>query len=82
VVLEALYMAPFEPMESLDLKIFSYKTSLLMALASAKHVGDLHVLSVHPCCTQFAPGQLRVVCHVLFHLVSVGVDLFYQKLTD
>lgn len=55
--LEALCAAPFEPLESVNLKILYYKTSLLMALASAKCIGDLHMLSVHPSCTQFAPGD-------------------------
>jgi hypothetical protein len=31
-------------MDFVDLKILSYKTTLLVALASAKHVGDLHAL--------------------------------------
>lgn len=60
MVLEALCAAPFEPLELLDLKSLSYKTSLLMALSSAKRVGDLHALSIHPSCAQFAPSDSKV----------------------
>lgn len=60
-VLEALCGPPFEPMESVDIKLVSYKTALLLALASAKRVSDIHALSVHPSCTQFAPDGAKVV---------------------
>lgn len=53
LVLEAMCEPPFEPLESLDLRMLSYKTALLLAMASAKHVGDLHALSVCPTCIQF-----------------------------
>jgi hypothetical protein len=49
-------VSPFESLELVALKIL-LQTSLLMTLASAKYVGDLHVLSVHPSCTLFAPGD-------------------------
>lgn len=42
----------------MDLKTLSYKTALLLALA--KHVSDLHALSVHPSYTQFAPNFSKV----------------------
>ena len=45
----------------LHLTILPYKTSMLMALASDKRVGDIHALSVHPSCTQFAPGHSKVM---------------------
>ncbi|XP_065325845.1 uncharacterized protein LOC134621241 [Pelmatolapia mariae] len=61
LVLEALCSPPFEPIESVDMKFLSYKTALLLTLASAKRVGDLHALSVHPSCTQFSPGGHKVV---------------------
>ena len=41
LVLEALCGPPFEPIESADMKFVSYKTALLLALTSAKQVGDL-----------------------------------------
>ena len=60
LVLEALCGPPFEPIESADMKFLSYKTSLLLALTSAKRVGDLHDLSVYPSCTQFTPDGSKV----------------------
>ena len=38
----------FEPLESVELEIISYKTSLFMTLASTKRVGDLQALSLRP----------------------------------
>ncbi|XP_034065716.1 uncharacterized protein LOC117542252, partial [Gymnodraco acuticeps] len=61
VVLDGLTRPPFEPLEEADMKHLSLKTVLLLALASAKRVSDIHALSVHPSCTQFAPGQTRVL---------------------
>lgn len=61
VVLDGLTRPPFEPLEEVDMKHLSLKTVLLLALASAKRVSDIHALSVHPSCTQFALGQARVL---------------------
>ena len=61
VVLEGLKGPPFEPLEGADLKHVSLKTVLLLALASAKRVSDIHVLSVHPSCAQLFPGDVRMV---------------------
>lgn len=43
----------FETIESLDTKFLSFQTAVVLTLTSAKWVGDLHALSVHPFCTQF-----------------------------
>lgn len=51
---------PFEPLESLDLRMLSYKMALLLLLELAKHMGDLHALSVHPSCMQFALDESKV----------------------
>lgn len=55
LVLDPLTGDHFDPLETVDHKTLSYKTALLLALTSAKHVSDLHSLSVHPSCTQFSP---------------------------
>ena len=34
---------------------------LLLALASAKRVSDIHALSVHPSCAQLLPGYVRMI---------------------
>ncbi len=46
VVLRALSQPPFEPLTFVDLKDLSLKTTLLLALASPKRIGDLHAFSV------------------------------------
>ncbi|KAL1255328.1 hypothetical protein QQF64_013389 [Cirrhinus molitorella] len=60
VVLNALSKAPFEPVESIPLKLLSLKTALLLALTTAKRVSELYTLSVHSSCMRFAPGGLKV----------------------
>lgn len=44
-----------------DLIFVSLKTVLLLTLASAKHVSDIHVLSVHPPCVQFFRDDVRMI---------------------
>ena len=53
-------MPPFEPLETVDIKFVSLKTALLLALTSAKRVGDMQALSVSPSC-QFSIAGDRVV---------------------
>ena len=47
-------------MKFVDLKILSYKTALLVALALDKHIEDLHALSVHPSCMKSVLGDFKV----------------------
>ncbi|XP_073690968.1 uncharacterized protein [Garra rufa] len=54
MVLGVLSQYPFEPLGDISLKLLSLKTALLLALASAKRVSDLHALSVHSSCTKFS----------------------------
>ncbi len=61
LVLRALPIASFEPLQSADLKILSMKTLLLVALASIKRVGDLQAFSVDESCLEFGPGDGHVV---------------------
>ncbi|XP_043992826.1 uncharacterized protein LOC122842750 [Gambusia affinis] len=60
LVLEALMDAPFEPLGQVDLRFVTLKTALLLALTSAKRVGELHAFSVNPACTKFSAGNRRV----------------------
>ncbi len=60
VVLRALSQPPFEPLTSVGLKELSLKTTLLLALASAKRIGDLHAFSVDSDCIRFGPGDCSV----------------------
>ncbi|XP_049432685.1 uncharacterized protein LOC125889068 [Epinephelus fuscoguttatus] len=60
MVLDALSAPPFEPLDQVDLKMVALKTVLLLSLASAKRVGEIHALSVHEECTKFSAGNTRV----------------------
>ncbi|KAL0198781.1 hypothetical protein M9458_007321, partial [Cirrhinus mrigala] len=60
LVLTALRQAPFEPLQSVELKFLSIKTLLLLALASIKRVGDLHAFSVDESCLEFGPADSQV----------------------
>ncbi len=57
LVLRALVTAPFEPLQSVELKFLSMKTLLLTALASIKRVGDLQAFSVDDSCLEFGPAD-------------------------
>ncbi|CAM4271794.1 unnamed protein product [Leuciscus chuanchicus] len=61
VVLTALQSAPFEPLQSVELKFLSMKTALLVALASIKRVGDLQAFSVDEACLEFGPANSHVI---------------------
>lgn len=61
VVLDALSRPPFEPLQQAELKMLSFKTALLLALVSAKRVGDIQALSVNPACMQFLMGDSKVL---------------------
>ncbi len=59
LVFRALSQPPFKPGPSVDLKELSLKTALLLALGSAKCIGDLHTFSVDSC-IRFGPGDCSV----------------------
>ncbi|KAL0161370.1 hypothetical protein M9458_045095, partial [Cirrhinus mrigala] len=63
VVLEALCLPPFEPLEEISDSHLSFKTSFLLALSSLKRVGDLQALSVAPSFLDFAPGLSKAFLH-------------------
>jgi len=53
LVLEALSSPPFEPLGQGGLKWLSMKTAFLLAITSAKRVGELHALSVSDTCLRW-----------------------------
>ncbi len=59
VVLNGLLEPPFEPLESAPVRILTLNVTLLLLLASFKHVRDLQALSVSESCTEFAPGLVK-----------------------
>lgn len=60
VVLEAMSQSLFEPLESVDMRLLSFKTVLLLAIKSAKRAVELHTLSVHRSCLSFPTGISKV----------------------
>ncbi len=56
-MLRALQTAPFEPLQSVELKFLSMKTLLLTAIASIKRVMDLQAFSVDESCLEFGPAD-------------------------
>ncbi len=46
--MEGLLGHPFEPLESVSIKLLTLKTVLLLALSSLKRVGDFQALSITP----------------------------------
>ncbi len=61
IVLAGLQRGPFEPLDSVELKVLSLKTALLTALTSIKRVGDLQAFSVSEECLVFGPVYSHVV---------------------
>ena len=45
LVLQSLAGAPYEPLRTCDERFLAQKTLFLLALASAKRIGELHALS-------------------------------------
>ncbi len=61
IILAGLQRGPFEPLDSVELKYLSAKTTLLTALTSIKRVGDLQAFSVSEECLVFGPNYSHVV---------------------
>ena len=59
-VLGSLCHPPYEPMTSADLKCVSNKTAFLLAITSAKRVGELHALSMSDNCMSWSPDGASV----------------------
>ncbi len=60
LVLSALSEPLFEPLLSAELKVFSFKMALLLALACGKRVGDLHALFTRTVCMKFSKDDYMV----------------------
>ena len=74
VVLEGLCRPPFESLEGLSLRLLSLKTALLLALATAKRVGDLQTLSVSSECMRFLNGGLKVLLKPHLNFVTKNMS--------
>ena len=56
LVLRSVCRPPFEPIGEAELRWLSAKTAFLLAVTSAKRVGELHALSVSQMCMRWYPG--------------------------
>ncbi len=81
VVLRALSQPPFEPLTSVGLKELSLKTTLLLALASAKRIGDLHAFSVDSDCIRFGPGDCSVTLRPRMGYVPKSLSTSFKTQT-
>lgn len=61
LVLAFLCSPQFEPLQSIDIKRLSLKTSFLLAIATAKRVSELHALSISELCLRWLPDDSGVV---------------------
>lgn len=75
-VLDGLEGPPFEPLDSAEIRFLSFKTVVLLALSSAKRVGDLCALSVHPSCISFSQdgGLVHLWPNPAFHPKVITSD--------
>ena len=65
-VLLALCEAPFEPLDSCELKFLTWKTVFLVATATASRVSELHALSVNPDNLRFENTGVRLIPNMQF----------------
>lgn len=59
-VLAVVSCSQFEPLEQAELKLLSLRTAILIALALAKHVVEMHAPSVDQLCILFSPDNTKV----------------------
>ena len=75
-----LCCSPFEPLEAVDIKFLSHKTGLFLALATAKRTSDIQALSIHPLCTQFAPGDTNFTLHPIAAYAPEVLPMSYMTM--
>ncbi len=76
VVLKGLLEPPFEPLESAPVRILTLKVTLLLALASFKHVGDFQALSFSEAFLRPRPGYVPKVLSTPFRSQVVVLQTF------
>ena len=60
IVLKALQLSPFEPLDLISFKFFTYKCCFPLALATGRRRSELHALSVSESCIRFAADKSSV----------------------
>ena len=59
-MLRSLTQPPYEPLDQSTLKFLSHKTAFLLAICSAKRLGELHALSVSGDCLRWKADDTGV----------------------
>jgi integrase len=57
IVLKALQLSPFEPLDLISFRFLTYKCCFLLALATGRRRSELHALSVSESCIRFAANN-------------------------
>ena len=57
-VLKVLMCSPFEPLETLDLRLLMFKTVFLIAVTSAKRLGEIHAFDISPQMSIITPERV------------------------
>jgi hypothetical protein len=60
IVLKALQLSPFEPLDLISFKFLTYKCCFLLALATGHRRSELHALSVSESCIGFAAEKSSI----------------------
>jgi integrase len=60
IVLKALQLSPFEPLDLISFRFLTYKCCFLLALATGRRRSELHALSVSESCIRFAANNPRL----------------------
>ncbi|XP_056412670.1 E3 ubiquitin-protein ligase RNFT1 isoform X4 [Hyla sarda] len=73
LVLSRLSLPPFEPLQDAEIKWLSFKVLFLVAITSAKRLGELQALSANPPYTKFTPDGvlLRTIPSFIPKVASV-----------
>lgn len=61
LLLAALQQEPFEPLVLVDNKWLLLKVAFIIAVTSAKRVGELRALLTYESCCRFLPDETRVI---------------------
>ncbi|XP_064409347.1 uncharacterized protein LOC135354804 [Latimeria chalumnae] len=72
LVLAKLMEPPFEPAESVELRLLSWKTLFLVAITSARRISELQALVVHEPFTRFLRDKVVLRTHPQFLLKVVS----------
>ncbi len=78
-MLRTLSQPPFGPLTSVGLKKLFLKTTVLLALASAKRIEDLHAFSVDSDCIRFGPGDCSVTFQPRLEYVPKSLSTPFKR---